>query len=592
MKTVFFSLSFLLAFVSFFLTKKSEKKLNATSWLLLSLLIVICMGSLAAGLVALLQIPINLLTMSIIFLAIGLGFSIFLISQKEIQSYSWHVYDIICMLLFAILVYIIRRVVFGDYCFAFRNSDAAVHFENAMYVVREHKLSGMYFASLYAGIMIEICDFFIAEVDYYKVFIFADYLALMAELMFFFVLIRDYLDKKWKKALGFIVCIFYLGGYPMVSYEMNFFYWGIGAMFVGFLLLMVRYYGTEEIDRRWSVFFLMIGCASVFLCYMLFVPAAYIAVFFSLIVAARKEGRIFTLKNVCLALKVFLFPCVIGLYYCFFQWFFKSGISVAGAMQEDGGIYAELYINFVLMFPLLVYWMIRRVKEKEITENFVFLATFLLFIVETFVMVYMGKFSVYYYYKMYYPLWLVCFVVVLLACMELAKRQWEMLVSLGALVAFLGIMYSTKLEDNILANTMLTPWNHSQQFFDIYTFNRDRFGVSKLYDSQLLEFCEFTLEKMEKKDEEECDVIPLLADSGTYAYVYWYDAITGQQSYEYYGWCNELNKIERMLDEGCCDYLVVLKSSDIYRDNREYFDGFDRVMENKMGVVISVAGDK
>lgn len=365
--TIFFALSFLLAFVSLFLTKKSQKELNATSWLLLSLLAVICMGSVAAGIVGLLTVPIHLLTMSIIYLVIGLGFLIPILLKKEIQKYKWNVFDIFCMLAFALLAYIIRRVIFGDYEFVFKNSDAAVHFENAMHVVRRHKLSGMYFGSLYAGTMIEFFSPFVSELNYYKIFILADNLALMAELMFFFVLIRDYLDRKWKKALGLILCMFYLGGYPMVSYVQHFFYWGIAAMLVGFVLLMVRYYRTQEIDRRFTVFFLMLGCAGVFLSYMLFAPITYIATFLSLVVIAKQEGRVFTWGNVGLALKIFLFPCAIGLYYCYFQWFFKSRMSVASVMLADGGTYAELYINFVLMFPLLVYWVIRRIKEKEIT---------------------------------------------------------------------------------------------------------------------------------------------------------------------------------------------------------------------------------
>ena len=84
--TIFFALSFLLAFVSLFLTKKSQKELNATSWLLLSLLAVICMGSVAAGIVGLLTVPIHLLTMSIIYLVIGLGFLIPILLKKEIQK--------------------------------------------------------------------------------------------------------------------------------------------------------------------------------------------------------------------------------------------------------------------------------------------------------------------------------------------------------------------------------------------------------------------------------------------------------------------------------------------------------------------------
>lgn len=583
--TVFFVFSFLLAFASLFLTRKSEKELNATSWLLLSLLAVICMGSIVAGIAGLLPIPINLLTMSIIYLVIGLGFLIPLLLKKRIQKYKWNLYDILCMIAFALLAYAIRRVIFGDYCFVFKNSDAAVHFENAMHIVRRHKLTGMYFASLYTGTMIEIFQPFVSELNYYKIFILADNLALMAELMFFFVLIRDYLDKKWKKALGLVLCMFYLGGYPMVSYVQHFFYWGICAMLVGFVLLMVRYYRTKEIDRRWSIFFLMLGCAGVFLCYMLFAPITYIATFLSLVVIAKQEGKVFTWGNVGLALKIFLFPCVIGLYYCYFQWFFKNGISVSGVMQSDGGTYAELYINFVLMLPLLVYWVIRRIKEKEITENLVFFLSFVIFILAAFVLVYIGKFSTYYYYKLYYLLWLMSFVVILLACIELAKRQWEMLVSMGILVGFLGIMYSANLDERILAKTTLTQSNHSQQFFDVYHFNRLRFGVATLYDDRLLDLCEYTIEDTREKREK----IPLLADLDTYGYAYWYDAITGQHSYKYYGWCYQFAEIQERIDRGACDYLVVLNFSDIYVDNKEYFDSFDKVMENEIGFIISVA---
>lgn len=583
--TVFFVLSFLLAFVCLFLTKKSEKVLNATSWLLLSLLAVICMGFVVAGIIGLLPVPINLLTMSIIYLVIGLGFLIPLLLKKRIQKYRWNIYDILCIIAFALLAYVIRRVIFGDYCFVFKNSDAAVHFENAMHIVRKQKLSGMYFGSLYTGIMIEIFQPFVSELNYYKVFILADSLALMAELMFFFVLIRDYLDKKWKKALGLILCMFYLGGYPMVSYVQHFFYWGICAMLVGFVLLMVRYYRTKEIDRRWSVLFLMLGCAGVFLCYMLFVPMTYIATFLSLVVIAKQEGKVFTWRNVGLAFRIFLLPCVIGLYYCYFQWFFKSGMSVSGVMQSDGGTYAELYINFVLMFPLLVYWVIRRIKEKEITENLVFFLSFIVFILGAFVLVYIGKFSTYYYYKLYYLLWLMCFVVILLACIELAKRQWEMLVSLGVLVGFLGIMYSGKLDEKIMEKTTLTQSNHSQQFFDVYHFNRLRFGIATLYDDRLLDFCEYTIENREGKRKK----MPLLADMDTYGYAYWYDAITGQHSFKYYGWCHKFTEIQEKIDSGACDYMVVLNFSDIYMNNKEYFDSFDRVMENEIGFIISTA---
>ena len=145
------------------------------------------------------------------------------------------------------------------------------------------------------------------------------------------------------------------------------------------------------------------------------------------------------------------------------------------------------------------------------------------------------------------------------------------------------------LEERILAKTTLTPSNHSEQFFDVYHFNRLRFGIATLYDDRMLEFCEYTLEETEGKRGRRGIKIPLLADYDTYGYVYWYDAITGQHSYKYYGWCHEFEEIKERIDGGFCDYLVVLNFSEIYNKNKEYFDRFERVMENEIGFIISTS---
>lgn len=583
--TIFFFVTLIGAFLSFFLLRKSEKELNGTSWLLLSLIAVICMVMIGMGIVGLFPIPINLLTVSIGNLVVALACGGWMIRTKKIQKYRWCLFDIICMLGFIVLVGFIGIRLFGTQLnFIFRNSDAAVHFENAMYFVRNQRLSGMWFASVYSGTMIEALRPFFEQVNYYKIFILADNLALMAELLLFFVLIREFLNKGAQKVAGIIVCLLYFFGYPMVSYLTHFFYWGICVMLIGFVLYMVRMYRTQEIDRRWSVFLMMIGCASVFLCYMLLAPATYIAVFLSLVAVAQKEGKVFTWANVRLALTVFLFPCLFGLYYGFFQWFFKSGMTVSGVIATNGGIYIELYTNFLLMLPLVVYWLFRRFKDRQLNELGFFLLSFIGFTLLIFVLVCKGKASPYYFYKLYYPLWLLFFMVALLAAFELYEHQKEMLYSLLVVVAFFVVMSLGKIEDKVIEHTGLCTLNHSNQYFDIYYYVKAYGSSGSSYDARLLDLSREVIQKWGTDDKN----VPLLVDAVNYGYAYWYDAITGEYSADFYGWCYPFDEIIKRIDQQECDYLAIIKNQNFYSDYAAYFNSFDKVYEDDFSVIIDV----
>jgi hypothetical protein len=584
----FFCFCFLLSFAGIFLVEKTTDRLEGFGWLLLSLLTDICLGSVALGVLGLTPIPIGLTTTSLVYLAIGLVCGGILLKRRKMQRYRWDWATLAGIVGCAVVVGVICLQNYGARLnFVFRNSDSAVHFRAVMYIVRDRELSDMWFARLFAATLVEVFEPFLMAVNQYKAFILADTLAMAAGLMMYFVLIREQLNRWWKWLIGIGFTLLYCFGYPLTCYYFGFYYWGVGVLLLGYLLQMARYYRTQVVSRRFTVLALMVGCGSLIVCYSIFAPAAYIALFLGLVLVARKEGKVFSLANVLLALKIFLLPCVIGLYYCYFQCFTGGDSSVSSALTAEGGIYREWYIQFLLLAPLLLYWLLNRLKDRQEAELALMTVCFVLFTGALLVLVWRGQASTYYYYKLYYPLWLLCFAIAPLALCELFERQRTMAVSLTLVAAALFGLSFGNVEDAFLSrNSLLSAGNYSDSFFDLYYFNRAYGQQPSNYDARLIDLANYVLEELDEED-----FVPLLSDAEGYhfGYRYWWRGITDNDSNEYYNgdWNDEI--ILERLENGECDYLVVMTDSSVYQNNAQALEGYPVVFETDFGKVLAVS---
>ena len=579
---ILFILIFVIAFCGLLFFKKSDNKLNIVVWLIITVRAEICLGSLLCGFIALIPIEITLITSCFVYGVIAIASWGYILIKKEHQRYYIDKMDAVCSIILVGIVICFALKTYGkNINFVFWNSDPAVHFENAMYYVRNHKLKGMWFASYYLGTMIQLLKPYIEQVSYYKVLIISDQMALAMQLLIFFVLIRDSMTNVWKRIVGMGMAILYICGYPLLCTYQGFFYWGICVLIIAFLIYILKIYRNNEIYRNVSVLYLMSGCFGVFMCYMLFAPITYIAVLLSLIAVAKNEGKIFTASNVILALKIFLIPCILGLYYCYFQWFVGSGMTATSVIAINGGIYSELYINFLIWIPFVIYWIINRIRDRKITELEIFTIAFIVFIVVLFVLVYNQKVSTYYYYKLYYPLWMLVFVILPNAIFELWNKERNMLLSLSAIIIFLVCMQFGKVEAKVVEKTILTPWDHSRQFFDLYMNNMSYASTSiGLYDQRFLDSCQFVIQNIEENSR-----VPIIADFNTYSYAYWYDAITGKRSVDYYAWCYSFDEVKSHIEAEECDYFIMIINSSIYQDNIDYWNQYPVVTNNGWGII-------
>ncbi len=574
---------FLLCYAAIFLFPKSDKKLDGVMWLLLSLLTEMCWGGLAAGIINIIHIPINIYSMGIVYVLSAVLLGVKIRREKKIQKYRWSWLDVLFSLaVFLAVAFMVLKKAGPDMELIFINSDAAVHLKNAVSLVLGQKLPVMYFAPFQLGMILEVTMPVLPIYEFYKVFIIVDAAFFALEIIFFFQFCRAYMQSWRMKALGIAMCVLYAAGYPLLSYLFSFYYWAIGVMLTGFAALLLRMYRSREMKRQYLVFLLMLCCNGVVMCYMLIAPMAFIAVFLGLAAIVKDEGKLLTKNNVFLGLKVFLLPTLLAVYYCYFEFLSKEGMSATDVISIDGGIYRELYVNFLLLIPIVAYMVVRAVHRKKADENMIFFGTICIFVLVLFIFAGLKKVSGYYFYKFYYPLWFFVFVLAVQGIAKLLEEQWEMLAGYGVMVAFLFVMHYGKLEQLVvLSKTGFQEEYRAEQFFSLYDYNISYLKLTgSTFPDDYMDVCRYVVDELGGKEE-----IPLIALLDNYEKCFWYEAITGNDCSEYYGWKHNFEQVRKKLDNRETDFFAVFKDSEVYEQNEAYFNGFEAVYQNETGVV-------
>ena len=352
---------------------------------------------------------------------------------------------IVIGLVTAAVVLIGLKIYTPELWYCYYNSDAGLHLKEATEIVRSQQVTKMYLLHLQNAMFIEMIQPFVRIADWYKGYILGDCFFLWAEILFFAALIRQTARTKASKVLSLILIFFYFMGYPFLSFYYSFGYWAMGSMFVGFLALTMRLYEEALVERKITVVMLMLGCFGVMTSYMMFAPVAFITVFVYLIIVARREGKVFSKRNVLLAFKVFLLPTVLGLYYCLYGFFISSGTSISGALSNQGGIYTELYMDFFwTIFPVL-FVLAYTLKKRKLTPDVVFFCAFFGFTGAMLLLTLTHHTSTYYFYKTYYPLWMFCWALTARAVSIMLQEAKETLIAYCAMIiAFAGLCFGKK----------------------------------------------------------------------------------------------------------------------------------------------------
>lgn len=587
--TACYLLAFCASVVTIYRYRKLHKPINGFSWLVMSFLSAICMGGIAAGILSPLHIPVNIYSMAAVYFLIA-AFMFYLIRREGMtQEYVWETYDVLMLAFVTIGILAVCLKIFTPHLhYSFYNSDAGLHLKEATEIVRSQSVSKMYFMHLQNAMFIEIVQPFVRIADWYKGYILGECFFLWVETLFFAALIRRFARTKASKIFCFVFMLCYFMGYPFLSFYYSFDYWAMGSMFVGYLAVTLRLYEEAQVGRGISVFMLMLGCFGVMTSYMMFAPVTFIAVFVYLLIVARREGKIFTKRNVLLALKVFLLPTVMGLFYCLYGFFIKSGTSISGALSNQGGIYTELYMDFFwTLFPVLFVLAYVWKKKKIVPEVWFFLA-FFGFTAGMLLLTLTHHVSTYYYYKTYYPLWMLCWALTAKAVSVMLQEAKETLIAYSMLMLMFALLCFAKIEYKIVTSREnITQGLHSTAFFTLYQID-----WSFIWGKHVgLDYSAFDLFQYVEDNLSGEKMVPLMTETNDYGKTYLYEGATGYDFPDFYEWRHTTEELRQAYYDWDIHYTVMMKDTHFYEEHGKKVlsdKNVKAVFENDAGFVLAV----
>lgn len=587
--TAFYLLAFCACVAMVYRFRKSCNPMNGLIWVTLSFLATICMGGIAAGIVSIVRIPVNLYSMGVIYLAIAL--LLFYWTRKEgmTQKYRWETFDFVMLAFVTVAVAAISLTIFTpqlQYCYY--NSDAGLHLKEATDIVRAQSVSKMYLLHLQNAMIIEMIQPFVRIADWYKGYILADCFFLWMETLFFVAMIRRFAKTRASKAFAFLITAAWFMGYPFLSFYYSFGYWAMGSMLVGYLAIVLRLYEEAQVERKLTVFLLMLGCFGVVTSYMMFAPVAFVAVFAYLAIIARREGKLLSRRNALLALRVFLLPTAMGLYYCLYGFFISSGTSIAGALSNQGGIYTELYMDFFwTLFPTL-FFLIHSLKKKKISPDLLFFGAYLGFTGVMLLLTLTHHVSAYYYYKTYYPLWTFCWVLTMKAVCVMLQEAKETLAAYCALaVAFAALCFG-RIEYKIVTSTeKITGAMHSTAFFTLYQID----WAFLTSEHKGLDNAVFDLFQYVQDHHAEENMVPLMTETNDYGQTYLYEGSSAFDFPDFYEWRHTTEELRQAYYDWDVKHTVMMRGTQFEKEHgkRVLSDPNVKVeFENEAGYVLSI----
>ena len=535
-----------------------------------------------SGILSAIGIPIHLLSTSIINIVVAVGLFYSIACTKAKQKYYLDVFSLFTVSLIFIWM-IIYFIQFKGLKLIFANSDPAVHFRNAMNVVRTGKLPTMFFAPYVIATACEFCAPLIKEIEYVHIFSAIDMLFFIMEIQVFFLMTRTFMDSKWKKVMGLVFIPVFACGYPLDSYLYSFVYWGIAVMIIEVLIMVIHDYEKYQIKHAYYIFAVGLILNTLTMCYMLFGPPMFVIVFVYMIYKSFKSNCTTKFGLVKDILAVFAIPTVYAIYYCYFVFLRVQQMSASEIINIPGDDFRELYIDFLFLIPPVVYAVITSFKKKNI--SFVVLAEVLYTIVVfiLFLGVWKNVVSAYYYYKFYYPLYMMSMFISFIVACEFMDIKKEIFISYISMVCFMAVLNFGGIESKIVTyNSNLHGTNHSANLFRLYNYNEYLTDESELIltEDQWNGYSYIL-------DNFGYDEVPMVSNIENYEKCYWYEGITGNNCENYYGWDYTIEELQKKLDNKDTEYFCILKDFSFYTDYQEYFDSFTVVYQNDGMVIYS-----
>jgi len=440
--SIIYVLSSLMLFILTILLKKSDKKLEIIKTTIMLVILKLAYNAFICFIMNQVNIPITLLNLTIINTIISILIIVGILRKKQIQAYELDRKNIIILVSFILLTLIILVFLLGNNNkIRYLTGDPQNHylamreFSNSTTLSTKganKSINGAFLPMGYinGGILSKIMKPYITTLEEYNIFIiFEGIIYTLAGISFCF-LIKDHSKGKYKDYVIILFSLIYILGYPLNSWISGFHYLTIGILYVTCILWAIN---SMDIFFKYELIVMMLLNFGLIFSYCLFCPFVYLAECIYYIYKYFKDDK---RKLILLILITLILPGILGVIYMVID----NLKNLTTGLTLPGYVYKNLWSNFILFIPFVIYSLYYNIKNKKITIETIMLSTLLLYIILLAIGIKNGKCSEYYFYKNYFILWILMLQMAVEGFMKFGqKTKTRELISLLIIVVYTSI---------------------------------------------------------------------------------------------------------------------------------------------------------
>ena len=557
MSNIFYIISILILGILFLIIKKRDDKIDIIPQICIVFLCILAYQTLESIVLSFISIPIKLSILSIINFIFIIVLSI-RIRKKGIQSFKIEKRDIIVT---AILIIIVSLISYYDVGkienIRYYSTDASIHYIAAKEFYQNDKLlyktegtesptQMMPVAYTNVGLTFKALEPIIREMNFYKIFILFDITIFLFSAILFHFIIKDKITTKIHTLIGLAITIIYLVGYPLNNLLSGFYYLGVGCLSINGILYILKH---KEYNKRITLALLN---TTLILSYSLFAPVVYLSIFiYDLINTHKKYNKIFNKEFIINTIVTLIIPGIIGVLYLL-----APNISAVKYIAVDGYIHKKLLINIIFFVPFAIYFIFKRIKEKDLDYKTIYLITLIIYILTLFIGTKLNLVSQYYFYKNAHILWAIVLICFFEGFIEFTNKYEKQKYIANIYI----IVYVS------LALLTLITNRHLLSIYDIYENNISLINTSESLDGQEIKMLSYLYENniISKTDNNILFMQDFMGEA-------WIRSMFKYRNRYPLEKANHLEYIEKW-NNGETKYLVIFEDSKVYKIYKDYIN--------------------
>jgi len=601
--SIIYILSFVFWIAAVFWLPRTKGKESGLLWLVVSVVLYECWIALVSGLMSITNIPVTLISIAILNFISGLLITMVYSKfrgdtqkpelPKSIktcwagrQEFSFCKVDIafaVCLAIFCVWAWYQR---FGqEAAIIYATIDPADRFSRAVSILSERTVIGpypnLYFTHISNAMFMGAFEPVNEGVFMVRSFIAKEMINVWLAGTLFYSALRQLSDKPYAKVIFFILGFAYALGFPWNNQLWGFGYLGVSVTLIILVLIGANILKEKEQNPVIGLIIIAAGCMGVGITYTVFAPPLFIAAFIAILLWKKeKPGQAFQTGIMTFTIPVvmvYIFTVVIGRG--------DAGSDLGTQFIVEGAIYRNLFGDFLIWMPLALFAVVLAISKKDWDFPRIFAIVFFIYQAYFLYRMLAGTVSTYYYYKLNFATWFIVLFLAGMAVVMLTKdgnRQIMAAIGCFLLIFFTTAVFTVSGYDQSLSRRgeNVNPIYAANGLFGLYANNNAYFNyleVNPVYFTW--DFLKLAENARVARGEGDfyTNKVEIIADHFNYAY--WGQALVGEHIQQ-----KPVN-IDFMPDSDAKIWIVI-KSSELYKNNAEEISGYLKIFENDLGFVV------